>query len=202
MRIAPGFKAAGIDRRGGQHSAVPQSMDRRMSMPHKIVSRSVPVSDKWQPACANPFHPSTGGKPAQPASRLPRDSENGRILVVDDDPGILKLVAKMAEHLGFRSTSAVDAMDALYHLNKVRFEMVITDYEMPLMDGFQLADMIKKKYFDTRVIIMTGHCELTVAEMMEGSDVVDGLLVKPFNLAAMKEKIERVSETFSAKWTT
>jgi CheY-like chemotaxis protein len=171
-------------------------------MPYKIASRSEPVSDKYRSASANPFQPSPGGKTAQAARRLPRESENGRILVVDDDPSILKLVVKMAEHLGFRPTAAVDAMDALYHLGKTRFDMVITDYEMPLMDGFQLADVIKRKYFGTRVIIMTGHCERTVTDMMEGSDVVDGLLVKPFNIAAMKEKIENVGATFSAKWTT
>jgi CheY-like chemotaxis protein len=171
-------------------------------MPYKIASRAVPASDEWWPACANPFQPSPGGKTSQASRRLPRESETGRILVVDDDPGILKLVVKMAEHLGFRPASAVDAMDAIYHLGKTRFDMVITDYEMPLMDGFQLADVIKRKYYGTRVIIMTGHCERTVADMMEGSDVVDGLLVKPFNLAAMKEKIENVGATFSAKWTT
>jgi DNA-binding NtrC family response regulator len=168
----------------------------------KIAKRSVPLSDRWLPASADPFYPSAGRKTGQSADRQPLDSESGRILVVDDDPGILKLVAKMIEHLGFRPTAAVDAMDALYHLNKTRFDMVITDYEMPLMDGFQLADLIKTKYFGTKVIIMTGHCERTVADMMEGSDIVDGLLIKPFNLNTMKEKVERVGATFSAKWTT
>jgi CheY-like chemotaxis protein len=202
VRITPRFEADGSDGEGGQPSAVPKKMNRRMSMTHMITSQSVPVADKWQPACANPFQPSADGKTAQAANRLRRDSESGRILIVDDDPGILKLVTTMAEHLGFRSTAAIDAMDALYHLSKTPFDMVITDYEMPLMDGFQLADMIKKKYFGTRVILMTGHCERMVADMMEGSDLVDGLLVKPFNLAVMKEKIESVSATFSAKWTT
>jgi DNA-binding NtrC family response regulator len=177
-------------------------MNRSVFMPPKIASRTEPMSDGLLPAGADPFPPSSSGKSKQAANRLSRDAESARILIVDDDPGILKLVSKMTEHLGFRPTPAIDAMDALYHLSKTRFDMVITDYEMPLMDGFQLADVIKRKYFGTRVIIMTGHCERTVAEMMEGSDVVDGLLVKPFNLATMKEKIERVSETFSAKWTT
>ncbi|MBC2711558.1 MAG: response regulator [Desulfosarcina sp.] len=93
-------------------------------------------------------------------------------------------------------------MDALYYLTKAHYDLVLTDYDMPFIDGYQLADQIKEKHFGTRVIIMTGHCERDVTDMMDGSGIVDGLLLKPFNLETMKEKIEMVGYPHSGEWTS
>lgn len=122
------------------------------------------------------------------------DSEITRILIVDDDPDVLKMVAHMATILGYRPTTAEDAVDALSYLSRMHHDLVLTDYKMPFIDGYQLADRIKKKRSGTKVIIMTGHCDKAFADMLEGSDVVDGLLLKPFNLQTMKEKIECVGK--------
>lgn len=121
---------------------------------------------------------------------LTKDADITRIMVVDDDPQILKLVAQMVVQLGYRSTATVDALDALFHLNKTHHDLVITDYGMPFMDGFQLADQIKRRHCMTKVIIMSGQCEAMLHDRMVGSVSVDGLLLKPFNLITMREKIE------------
>lgn len=121
------------------------------------------------------------------------DSDARRILIVDDDPVVLKLVSKMAASLGYRPAIAEDGVDALYQLTKSHYDLVITDYDMPFIDGYSLADQIKEKHFGTRVIIMTGHCEREVKELMEGSGIVDGMLLKPFNLTTMKEVIEKAA---------
>jgi len=63
-----------------------------------------------------------------------------------------------------------------------------------------LRHHFKEKHFGTRVIIMTGHCEREVTDMMDGSGIVDGLLLKPFKLGTMKEKIEMVIYPHSGKW--
>jgi DNA-binding NtrC family response regulator len=76
---------------------------------------------------------------------------------VDDDQGILNLVAKMVSRLGYHATTTADAADALLCLADTRYDMVISDYAMPRMDGYQLADQIREKHFGTRIIIMTGH---------------------------------------------
>jgi hypothetical protein len=46
---------------------------------------------------------------------------------------------------------------------------------------------------------MTGHCEKDVENLLDGSDVVDGLLLKPFNLKTMQEKIEQVVHSHGEK---
>ncbi len=119
---------------------------------------------------------------------------------MDDDPVILKLVARMAVNLGYRPTIAEDGVDALYYLTKEHYDLVITDYDMPFIDGYQLADQIKEKHFGTRVIIMTGHCEKEIEDLLDGSGIVDGLLLKPFNLKSLKEKIEMAIQPRLGKW--
>ena len=146
--------------------------------------------------------PSLDEQPAQPRDGMMLDSDASRILIVDDNPEVLRLVARMAATLGYHPTIAEDGVDALFYLNKVHFDLVIADYDMPFIDGYQLADRIKEKHFGTRVIIMTGHCEKEVEDLLDGSGIVDGLLLKPFNLKTMKEKIEMAIQPHFAGWTS
>ncbi len=169
-------------------------------MPALIVNRLEPSPDGGLPQASEAFHTSIDDPSAQSADGLALDSDASRILIVDDDPVILKLVARMAASLGYHPTIAEDGVDALYYLNKAHYDLVITDYDMPFIDGYQLADQIKERHFGTRVIIMTGHCEKEIEDLLDGSGIVDGLLLKPFNLKSLKEKIEMAIQPRLGKW--
>ena len=167
------------------------------------------TTDPWEsspdgglPPAPETSRSSLDDQPAQSFDRLALDSDASRILIVDDDPVILKLVARMAASLGYHPTMAEDGVDALYYLTKAHYDLVITDYDMPFIDGYQLADQIKERHFGTRVIIMTGHCEKEVEDLLDGSGIVDGLLLKPFNLKTMKEKVEMAIQPHFAGWTS
>lgn len=135
-----------------------------------------------------PLAPDDGSSRTQKG--LTRNTDASRVLVVDDEPTILKLVAKMVVCLGYRTATCQEAVDALSCLGKTYFNLVITDYDMPFMDGLELAGQIKKKYFSTRVIMMSGHGPETLRDRVAGANVVDALLFKPFNLQSLKESIE------------
>jgi CheY-like chemotaxis protein len=166
-----------------------------------IANQSEHSPDGQLPVSSDTFGPSPDDPALQSDHGLRVDSDASRILIVDDNPDILKLVSKMAAHLGYHPTTAEDGVDALYHLNRTHFDLVMTDYVMPFIDGYQLADQIKEKHFGTRVIIMTGHCERDLEGLLDGSGIVDGLLLKPFSLEAMKEKIELVCCPHYGHWT-
>lgn len=168
-------------------------------MPTISVDRSGPSLDSRLFATPAAFCPARDDHPAQSADGLRIDPCAGRILIVDDNPHILNLVAKIATRLGYRSTTAGNGVDALHYLTKGHYDLVITDYDMPFLDGYQLADQIKEEHFGTKVIIMIDHCEKEVIDLFDGSGVVDGLLLKPFNLNTMKEKIERVRPSYAGK---
>lgn len=130
--------------------------------------------------------PGPTGATRDKGDHLVSDPVDSRILIVDDDAVVLSMVARMASCLGYAPTTASDAVDALYHLNRAPFGTVITDYTLPTTDGYQLAVKIKKKYFGTRVIIMTGHCPEEILGRCEAAGMVDGILLKPFSLTVMK----------------
>ena len=123
-------------------------------------------------------------------SGLTQNTDADRVLVVDDDSNILEMVAKMAASLGYRTATCQEAVDAISCLSKAHFKLVITDYDMPFMDGLELADQIKKKYFSTRVIMMSGYGPGTIRDLVAESNAIDGLLFKPFNPQSLKESIE------------
>jgi two-component system, NarL family, capsular synthesis sensor histidine kinase RcsC len=115
------------------------------------------------------------------------------ILIVDDDPAILMLVSKMVLHLGLRPKTAVDGLDALDVMDKYPCRLVITDDEMPAMDGCQLAEQIQKKHLGTPVIIMSGIQEGERLNALVTSGLVAGLLPKPFNLNTLRNTIKTVT---------
>jgi CheY-like chemotaxis protein len=170
-------------------------------MPAKISDRMAPTPDGRLPVSPDTLQPPPEAHPAQSADGPTLDSDASRILIVDDNPDILMLVSKMATHLGYRPTIAENGVDALSYLTKGHFDLVITDYNMPFMDGYQLADHIKEKHFGTKVIIMTGHSESDVVDLLDGSGIVDGLLLKPFSMNTMKTKIEMAIQPHGWKWT-
>jgi CheY-like chemotaxis protein len=116
-----------------------------------------------------------------------------QVLVVDDDAECLKLVSKMVIHLGDQPTMACNGSDALDHLCRANYDLVITDFEMPIIDGGQLAGQIKKRCLGTRIIVMTGGWEGDVDDLI-GAGFVDGLLFKPFSLNSLQEKIKMVCQ--------
>ncbi len=140
--------------------------------------------------------------PDKHPSRLDCGYDIRRLLIVDDDQGILNLVAKMASRLGYQATTTANAADALLCLADTPYHMVLSDYAMPHMDGYQLADQIREKYFGTRIIIMTGHRDPDLIAMLEHSGIVDGLLFKPFTLNTLKEKLQLADDSYFHRQTS
>jgi CheY-like chemotaxis protein len=105
-----------------------------------------------------------------------------RCLVVDDDRTILKYVARMLAMLGFQEVEIAQRQPEV--MNKLiagPYELLITDLEMPDMNGCHLAQTIKKNTHEIKVIIMTGRHKDDCLEIM-ASQWVDGWLFKPFGL--------------------
>ncbi len=80
------------------------------------------------------------------------------VLVVDDDPLVLDLTASMLEDLGCEVVAASGAQDALEKLaGNQRIEILITDVNMPGMDGYELAEAARRKRKGLKVIMLSGR---------------------------------------------
>jgi len=134
--------------------------------------------------------------PERHPSRVGRGFGAPCLLIVDDDQSILNLVAKMVSRLGYHAATTTDAAEALLRLADTRYDMVISDYAMPRMDGYQLADQIREKHFGTKIIIMTGHRDPDLVDLLQHSGIVDGLLFKPFTLDTLKEKLQLAEDSY------
>jgi|WetSurSiteA1Bulk_404760.scaffolds.fasta_scaffold13290_4 DNA-binding NtrC family response regulator len=111
-----------------------------------------------------------------------------RILVVDDDPTIRDVLCRILNLLGFEVKSFGNAFDALNSFINEVFELVLTDIQMPGMNGWELAFNIKKESPDTPVILITGMAKDDVEEKMKNSRA-DSILFKPFNVTQIKTAV-------------
>ena len=114
-----------------------------------------------------------------------------RILVVDDNEIVRIVVTKMISRLGYEVLATDSGEKGLSLFLKNQFDLVITDYEMPGMDGIELAIRIKEKSPFTLVILMTGHEKNPTLAKLSGT-LVDQALFKPFGLQEIAEKIQSV----------
>jgi CheY-like chemotaxis protein len=115
----------------------------------------------------------------------------GNVLVVDDNDVFRILVSKMLSRLGYEVKSADSGENGLGIFLKNKFDVVLSDYEMPGMDGVAFACSIKKTSPRTRVVIMTGAGKETV--FSRKSTAVDEVISKPFTLAEIDEAIQDLS---------
>jgi CheY-like chemotaxis protein len=115
----------------------------------------------------------------------------GKILVVDDNKFLRIIVSKMLSRLGYEVSSADNGENGLSIFLKNQFDIVLSDYEMPGMDGVAFACSIKKSSPRTRVVIMTGAGRETV--FSRNSTAVDEVISKPFTLAEIDKTIQSLS---------
>jgi len=113
-----------------------------------------------------------------------------RILVVDDDPDLLKSIAMRLHYEGHQVTAADGGAMALSKMDLEVPHMVITDLRMPGMDGLQLFDAIHRRYPLLPVVILTANGTIpdAVQAMQKG---VFGYITKPFEGAALMREVDR-----------
>jgi CheY-like chemotaxis protein len=115
----------------------------------------------------------------------------GTILVVDDNNVFRIVVSKMLSRLGYEVSSADSGENGLSIFLKNKFDVVLSDYEMPGMDGVDFACSVKNSSPCTPVVIMTGAGKETV--FSRESTAVDEVISKPFTLAEIDETIQNLS---------
>ncbi len=122
--------------------------------------------------------------------------KNMSILVVDDFPTMRRIVRSLLKELGFTNVDeAEDGQDALGKLRGGQFEFVISDWNMPNLDGL---DMLKQIRADdalkaTPVLMITAEAkkENIIAAAQAGAN---GYIVKPFTAVTLEEKLNKILE--------
>ena len=118
------------------------------------------------------------------------------ILVVDDEVSMREMVTDLLEDQGYRVESAESGEQALEKIEAFEFACILTDLQMPGMDGHQLLGALRERCPDVPAVMMTsfGSIEVAVEAMRLGAH---DFVTKPFDAAQLRVTIERALETRS-----
>ena len=117
-----------------------------------------------------------------------------RVMVVDDQTSMRAMIRRTLQDLGFKDVrDKAGATEALAAIKTDRVHLVISDYNMPEMDGLQFLEAVRADPVigKTVFIMLTGSADREVVQKAAALGV-NNYVVKPFAPAALKEKIERV----------
>src|SRR5690349_11743205 len=110
-----------------------------------------------------------------------------RILVVDDDREVRLFVETVLSDGGFATVGAEDGAEALRHVVRSRFDLLLTDIRMPGMDGFELAQRARQLRPDLAVLFMSGY-----SAEYRFDPAHDDFIAKPFRPRQLLSRVDRI----------
>ncbi|HVJ01897.1 MAG TPA: response regulator [Sphingomonas sp.] len=117
-----------------------------------------------------------------------------KVMVVDDQTSMRAMIRRALQDLGFKDVrDKASAPEALAAIKTDRVHLVISDFNMPEMDGLQFLEAVRNDPVigKTVFIMLTGSADKEIVQKAAALGV-NNYVVKPFAPAALKEKIERV----------
>ncbi len=122
------------------------------------------------------------------------------ILLVDDDLKSIQIIQDLLELEGYAVSTAMNGREALDLIERTPTDLVITDYEMPSMNGFELLQVLSRGYPDLPVIILTGQyredINKAIATLKEGAY---DYLTKPADLTKLRRSVTTALHISRAK---
>jgi two-component system cell cycle sensor histidine kinase/response regulator CckA len=137
-----------------------------------------------------PAHAATQNRAEPPPLPAETFSAGERLLIVDDEEGLLAIVRTTLETLGYRVFTAADGLEALEIVEKHKNEidLVLTDWVMPMVSGADLIRRIRALAPEMKIVVVTGS-GLLETEGLE-SALIQGILQKPYNTEALLTRIQ------------
>lgn len=119
-----------------------------------------------------------------------------RILIVDDFSTMRRIVKNLLNDLGFTNTAeADDGTTALVELQKAKFDLVVTDWNMPGMPGIDLLKAIRADESLAKIPVLMVTAEAKREQIIEAAQAgVNGYVIKPFTAATLEDKLTKIFE--------
>jgi len=153
-----------------------------------------PIEQGWRacPRCTAALDPN--GKLAAPRPHAPADpADKPRVLMVDDHAPLRKLVNIALKQIGCEVLESADGGDALDKVESFRPDLIISDINMPVMDGYQLCKQVRKNMGTAFIpfIMLTSRdqAEDKLKGFMHGTD---DYLTKPFDYRELQARVKRL----------
>jgi CheY-like chemotaxis protein len=122
---------------------------------------------------------------------LPSLGKKREVLIVDDNKAVQDVLSRMLSFLGYKVTLAGNGLEGGTLFLTSPYDLVITDLQMPLMNGWELSRLVKERSPKTPVILVTGSYDEKQCEKMSMS-CVDAVIPKPFRVKDIEMTIQRL----------
>ena len=116
----------------------------------------------------------------------------GEILIIDDENSIVQIFNKLLIRCGYKTTTYTNAKKALeaFKATPNKFDLILTDFTMPQMNGLELSSKIRKINSDIPIILSSGAIEQSLKE--KGKEIgISSFLTKPTNISTLSEIIKK-----------
>ncbi|MGC2432282.1 MAG: response regulator [Desulfobaccales bacterium] len=118
--------------------------------------------------------------------------EKLRIMVLDDEPIVCKRLKPALEKLGYEVDAFTQSPEAINQIQRIGYDIIITDLKMKEIDGMQVLSEAKKRHPGTEVIVITGFATMETAKQSLQMGVFD-FIAKPFKLSEIQEVVNRAA---------
>jgi DNA-binding response OmpR family regulator len=126
--------------------------------------------------------------------------ETRKVLVVDDDAGILELTQTVLAGAGYDVATAPSGTDALRVARETRFDLVLLDINMPEMDGWETLRILKADIESATVPVVMFSIKSEVRDKVHGlQEGAVGYITKPFAVDDLLDDVRRVFESGPAR---
>lgn len=119
-----------------------------------------------------------------------QESEPIRVLVVEDEETILNSTVEMLRMVNLDAEGAENGQIAWEMIQKENFQLIISDINMPVMDGSKLVQLVKESNPKLNFIFMTGYA--VTEEINKSIKLADGIIHKPFSIDVLIDKIKKL----------
>src|SRR5580658_4433135 len=143
----------------------------------------VTLDQTWSMAAG---HPMSGSKENVGAAA----SSPGRILVVDDEEALIRVIARSLRAAGSEVATASDGMRAVDLVANAPFDAIVSDIDMPRMNGIQFLQNLRQRDADVPVVLMTGNPNVESAVQAVAHGALQ-YLIKPLDLAELHKVVGR-----------
>jgi DNA-binding NtrC family response regulator len=116
-----------------------------------------------------------------------------RVLLVDDDPTLVRIYLRALEAAGFSVETATDGLEGLNRLLVGSYDVVVSDVCMPRMNGLRLLDSVRRMRPDVPVVLMTAELDPLAYEKAKELGSVR-YLIKPFSLDQLAREVRRATQ--------
>ncbi|VAW81859.1 hypothetical protein MNBD_GAMMA12-2938 [hydrothermal vent metagenome] len=114
---------------------------------------------------------------------------NARLMVLDDDEGVCDYMCELLANSGYTVESFTNSVEALTRFSESpSFDIVITDYTMPGLNGIEFTQAIKKIDSNIRLLLITGYSDC-LDEDVASEYGIDSVILKPFTSNVLLEEI-------------